>query len=55
MNESLVDMTGAAPGRVKVLDLFAVCTHNGKVDTDRAMHLLASRSHGILLQGASSG
>ena len=54
MNESLVDMTGAAPGRVKVLDLFAACTSRGKVDKDRAMRLLKSHAHGMLLQGASS-
>jgi hypothetical protein len=54
MNESLVDMTGAAPGRVKVLDLFAACTSHGKVDKDKAMHLLSGHAHGVLLQGASS-
>lgn len=55
MNESLVDLTGASPGRVHVLDLFAACSDaHGKVDKDKAMQLLSKRSKGVLLQGASS-
>ena len=43
MNESLVDLTGAAPGRVKILDLFAACMQNGRADKEQALKLLASR------------
>ena len=54
MNESLVDLTGAAPGSVQVLDLFASCMKNGRPDTEQALRLLENRTFGTLLQGASS-
>jgi len=43
MNESLVDLTGAAPGSVQILDLFASCMENGRANNDKAMKLLGSR------------
>ena len=43
MNESLVDLTGAAPGSVQILDLFAACMENGRPNKDKALKLLASR------------
>ena len=54
MNEALADLTGAAPGSVSVLDLFSACLHNGKCDKAKALHLLQSRAHGLLLQGAGA-
>ena len=54
MNESLVDLTGAAPGSVQILDLFATCMKNGRPDKEKAMTLLENRTFGTLLQGASS-
>jgi hypothetical protein len=43
MNESLVDLTGAAPGSVKILDLFAACMEGGRPNKDKALKLLGSR------------
>jgi len=54
MNESLVDLTGAAPGSIKILDLFASCMEGGRPNKDKALHLLDNRTFGELLQGASS-
>jgi len=54
MNEALTDMTGGAPGRVKVTDLFRLATSGGRVDKTKALGLLASKAKGELLQGASS-
>jgi hypothetical protein len=48
MNESLVDLTGAAPGSVQILDLFASCMENGRPNKDKALKLLASRSALVL-------
>jgi len=54
MNECLVDLTGAAPGEISIKDLFASCREgNGHYNKAKAMRLLASRSQGMLLQGAS--
>ena len=50
MNESLVDLTGAAPGEVDIPDLFAACG-NDKVS---ALKVLGARTFGTLLQGASN-
>jgi hypothetical protein len=43
MNESLVDLTGAAPGSIQILDLFASCMRNGRADKDQALKLLGNR------------
>lgn len=43
MNESLVDLTGAAPGSIKILDLFASCMEGGRPNKDKALHLLDNR------------
>lgn len=43
MNESLVDLTGAAPGSIKILDLFASCMKNGRADREAALKLLENR------------
>ena len=43
MNESLVDLTGAAPGSVQILDLFASCMENGRPNKDKALKMLAGR------------
>ena len=43
MNESLVDLTGAAPGSIKILDLFASCMKNGRPDKKAALKLLENR------------
>ena len=42
MNEALVDLTGAAPGEVRVTDLFAAAGRQG-LDKSQAFNLLTSR------------
>jgi hypothetical protein len=57
MNEALVDLTGGAPGRVQVSDLFQVCGRGGRISPDardEALNLLSKRARGVLLQGASA-
>jgi hypothetical protein len=44
MNESLVDLTGSAPGSVKILDLFASCMDaDGTPNEGKALKLLKNR------------
>ena len=44
MNESLVDLTGAAPGAIAIKDLFASCMDKrGGYDKEKALKMLSGR------------
>ena len=44
MNDALVDLTGAAPGSVRIFDLFATCMDDdGTVDERKALSVLTGR------------
>ena len=44
MNDALVDLTGAAPGSVRIFDLFAACMDvDGTVDEKQALRVLLGR------------
>ena len=44
MNDALVDLTGAAPGSVRIVDLFATCMDDdGTVDERKALSVLTGR------------
>ena len=44
MNDALVDLTGAAPGSVRIFDLFATCMDDdGTVDQRKALSVLTGR------------
>jgi hypothetical protein len=44
MNDALVDLTGAAPGNIKIFDLFmASMDDDGTVDESKALSVLMER------------
>ena len=44
MNDALVDLTGAAPGSVRIFDLFATCMDDDDtVDERKALSVLTGR------------